>query len=191
MTINEQIIDVIAAGNKVAFDQLFLFYYKDLCRFAVTFINDWDEAEDVVQKFFIRLWERRKFLTRPDDLKAFVFRSIYNECLNEIRNRKREKEHVDSMAFLIELDRNNEYKELSTEVVQHLNRAINALPKKAKQIFVLNKIEGLTQREIADYLSVSPKTVENQIANAIKKLKVDLKPIMHLLPASFFFFQNF
>lgn len=72
--------------------------------------------------------------------------------------------------------------ENNPEIHNRLNNAIESLPEKCRQIFILNKIEGLTQKEIANYLDISTKTVENQVANAIIKLRIELKPILHLLP---------
>jgi RNA polymerase sigma-70 factor (ECF subfamily) len=169
---------------------MFLQYYEDLCRFAITFLNDGNEAEDVVQKYFMWIWENRKKTILPDNEKAFLFKSVYNACLNHLRNKNtRDRNHLNYFLEL-KLDKNESAITHTPEIQIHINKAIEKLPDKCRQIFILNKIEGLTQTEIANYLDISPKTVENQVANAIAKLRVELKPILHLLPSCFFFFLN-
>jgi len=171
----------IKNGEKEAFNTLFLRYYNDLCRFAIPFVNNGNEAEEVVQKVFIRLWENRKRLICPENEKAFLYKTVYNECLNAIRSKTtREKSYL---QYFLDIDTNASEKEINPDLQQLLNRAIEKLPAKCRQIFILNKIEGLTQKEIADFLGISTKTVENQVANAISKLRVELKPLLHLLPA--------
>lgn len=145
-------------------------------------MNDTDEAEEVVQKVFIRIWENRKSLTWPDNSKSFLFKSVYNECLNSIRNKNtREK---CKLNYILHLNSENGMDTLDNnpEIHNRLNKAIENLPRKCRQIFILNKIEGLTQTEIADYLGISTKTVENQVANAVAKLRIELRPVLHLLP---------
>lgn len=178
---NKALLYRIKNGEKKAFDTLFLHYYNDLCRFAIPFVNDGNEAEEVVQKVFIRLWENRKRLICPENEKAFLYKTVYNECLNTIRNKNtRERNYL---HYFLDLDTTSAEKEINTEFQQFINRAIEKLPAKCRRIFILNKIEGLTQKEIADYLGISVKTVENQVAIAISKLRVELKPLLHLLPA--------
>lgn len=172
----------IIKSDKKAFNKLFLSHYKELCRFAITFMNDTDESEEVVQKVFIRIWENRKTLTCPDNPKSFLFKSVYNECLNSIRNNNTRLKNKLNYVLQLKSDVEMENLDNNPEIYNRLNKAIENLPEKCRQIFILNKIERLTQQEIADYLDISNKTVENQTANAISKLRVELKPVLHLLP---------
>ncbi len=184
--IENSLFILIKGDDKKAFDQLFLKYYSDLCRFAITFLNESDEAEDVVQKIFIRLWENRNKLIIPKNEKAFLYRSVYNECLNSVRNKNtRERNYL---QYFLELDTSPSEQDPNPEIHKIVNRSINNLPVKCQEIFILNKIEGLTQKEISEYMGISAKTVENQVANAISKLRVELKPILHLLPAGLIWF---
>lgn len=164
---------------------MFRCYYKELCRFAITFVNHTDDAEDVVQKCFISLWENRKRMTTPDNEKSFLYKTVYNACLNCIRNNTSRQNNYLNYFLALNSDNNDTDKETNPEIQRKINLAIENLPAKCRQIFILNKIEGLTQSEIADYLEISPKTVENQVANAISKLRIELKPILHLLPGCF------
>lgn len=147
---------------------------------------DKDEAEEAVQKMFVRLWGNRKKLIVPDNPKAFLFRSVYNESIKLLRQKKTHQKYITNYfdQFKPELDENEDY----INFLPYLNQAIEKLPEKCRQIFILNKIEGLTQKEIAEYLGISVKTVENQIAAAFSKLREELRPFLHLLPAGLAFF---
>ncbi|MFW5756891.1 MAG: RNA polymerase sigma-70 factor [Tangfeifania sp.] len=175
----------IRTGDKKAFDGLFLLYYQKLCRFAFTFIHDTDECEEVVQRMFVRLWEKRKNLKIPENPKAFLFKSVYYESMKNLRLKNTRDKHQSKYILYSNLEQ--EETEDFSMVLPYLNAAIERLPKKCRLIFVLHKLEGLTQKEIADYLGISVKTVENQVANAILKLREELKPYLHLLPAALFF----
>jgi len=91
-----------------------------------------------------------------------------NHVSEYVRNFKLNTEESDDYSFFLSL----------------LHKALEKLPEKCRQIFILNKLEGLTQKEIAEYLEISVKTVENQIAIAVSKLREELKPFLHLLPAA-------
>lgn len=130
---------------------------------------------------FVRLWENHKKLVQPDSEKAYLYKSVYHEFLKFSRHQKtRDGYHQDYLYFYEPDDDNREHLE---EIKIYLNKAIQKLPARCKEIFILNKIEGLTQKEIAGLLDISVKTVEHQVAKAIHKLRDELKPIMHLLPA--------
>ncbi len=173
--------ELIRNGDKKAFDEMFLLYYKELCRFAIVFLHNRDDSEDVVQKLFVRLWEKRKYLTQPENTKSFLYKSIYNESLKHLKsNATREKCNL-QFALQTRMEVNNiETTDLSS-FLPHLKNAIDKLPTKCREIFVLHKIEGFTQKEISEILGISTKTIENQIAIAISKLRTELKPFLHLL----------
>ena len=179
---NSELFHQIKSGDKKAFDLLFLSYYKSLCGFAGAFLNDGDDAEEAVQKMFVRLWEKRKNLIVPDNPKAFLFKSVYFESMKMLRHKTIHSNHVSEYVRNFKL--NNEGTDDYTFVLPLLHKAIEKLPEKCRQIFILNKLEGLTQKEIAEYLEISAKTVENQIAIAVSKLREELKPYLHLLPAT-------
>lgn len=175
----------IKLGDKKAFDLLFLNYYKSLCGFANAFFYDNDDAEEAVQKMFVRLWENRKKLIIPENPKAFLFKSVYNESMKILRHKTTHSKHI--TAYFKNLHSTTEETTDYSYFLPHLHNAVEKLPEKCRQIFVLNKMEGLTQKEIAEYLEISVKTVENQIAIAVSKLRDELKPYLHLLPATFLF----
>lgn len=172
----------IRLGDKKAFDKLFLVYYGELCRFAYTFAKDFDHSEEIVQRMFVRIWENRKKLIEPENEKSYLYKAVYNEYLKHRRSENIRKQY--HLSYI--LNKNDDAGETTSyqQVLPLLNKAIDKLPEKCRQIFVLNKLEGLTQKEIAEYLNISVKTVENQVAIAVSKLREELKPYLHLLPAT-------
>jgi len=159
---------------------LFLLYYKTLCRFALTFVNDAGDSEEVVQRFFVKLWENRRKLETPDNPKAFLFKSVYFESMKLLRTNNTREKYISE--YFSQFDLNQNETEDFSSFLPYLHQAIEKLPEKCRQIFILNKLEGLTQKEIAEYLGISAKTVENQVAIALLKLRKELKPYLHLLP---------
>lgn len=182
---NTELFNRIKSDDKKAFDELFLLYYKSLCRFALTFVGNPDDSEEVVQKFFVRLWENRRKLEIPENTKAFLFKSVYFESMKLRRKNKAHEKYASEYFSQFRLDQNEA--EDYSPILPYLHKAIEKLPGKCRQIFILNKLEGLTQKEIADYLGVSVKTVENQVAIAVSKLREELRPFLHLLPSGLIF----
>lgn len=178
----EQIIN----GDKKTFDELFLLYYEELCRFALVFLHDEDESEEAVQRLFVRLWENRRSLSVPDNIRAYLFKSAYNECLKSIRTQSIRKKHLQNYSSYIKSPSEEDTPELD-QIMPYLNMAISTLPDKCRQIFILHKVEGMKQKEVASILNISVKTVENQVAIAVSKLRSELKPVMHLLPEGLLF----
>ncbi|GET22239.1 RNA polymerase sigma-70 factor [Prolixibacter denitrificans] len=172
----------IRLGDKKAFDKLFLVYYGELCRFAYTFAKDFDHSEEIVQRMFVRIWENRKKLIEPENGKSYLYKAVYNEYLKHRRSEDVRKQY--HLSYILNKNDDEEETESYQQVLPLLNKAIDMLPEKCRQIFVLNKLEGLTQKEIAEYLNISVKTVENQVAIAVSKLREELKPYLHLLPAT-------
>ena len=164
---NSELFIKIKSGDKKAFDLLFLSYYKSLCGFAGTFLSNRDEAEDAVQKMFVRLWENRKKLTIPENPKAYLFKSVYFESMKILRHKTIHANHISEYArkFRLNIEETDDY----SFFLPHLHKAVEKLPEKCRQIFILNKLEGLTQKEIAEYLEITAKTVENQIAIAVSR----------------------
>ena len=168
----------IKRGNELAFDVLFKKYYAPLCRFAVMFTKDNDNADEVVQSFFVKLWQQRKMLKINSSVKSYLYTSVRNTSLNFI------KKEITRTNYELSYDEN---KEQSKEEIKNkdfaeiYNNAVKSLPNRTKEVYTLSKYEGLTYAEIAEYLQISAKTVENNMGIAFKKLREFLMPYKHLI----------
>jgi len=168
------------AGNQKAFEMLFNFYCQRLINFTRRYVVDIQIAENIVQDVFVHLWNHRVNLDPSRLIKSYLFKAVKNEALKEIRHRDVEKRSQQKLIDLIEPDIDPE-KELTTnEMNKEIHQAINELPDKCREIFKMNRFDGLKYAEIAEILNISEKTVETQMGRALKKLRVRLKPLLPL-----------
>ena len=165
----------LKSGDTQSLKFLFDTFYPSLCHFAVQFLNDHDQSEEVVQDLFVRLWENRGQLEIKTSLKSYLFRSVRNQCLNLIQHEKVRQKHAGKIreALFSEDVSNNFF--LDGEIAAGIQAAIEEMPEKRREIFRLNREEGLKYKEIAERLDISVKTVETHMGLALKTLRDKLK----------------
>ena len=163
------LIHKINEGNKSAFDILFFKYYKPLYQFALNICKSEIIAEESVQHTFIKIWENKNFKPNDEAIKL-LFTYTKNQVIDELRKNNTRKKYEESAIKELIIDENR-FDENKQRIKAILETAINQLPKKSKEIFRLAKQEGLSTKEIAKYLKVSKKTVENQLTIAYKKMR--------------------
>ena len=161
-------LDMAGRMDNRAFEELFREYFPSLMAFSRRILGNEDDAREVVHQVFINLWEKRSEIDLTTSLKSYLFTSVNNRSLNVIRDRKKfSSEEVPERAG--EWDVSAEIE--SMELEEKIRGAIDALPEKCREIFELNRFDGLTYNEIAKQLDISVKTVENQISKALKILR--------------------
>lgn len=179
----------IIEGNQPAFEMIFKTYYKPLCHYAYSFLNDKNEAEEVVQTTFIKIWEKKNELSVQSSLKAYLYSMVRNGCLNVIKHEKVKQLHAKWHVQETERSRDLvEEKVLSNDLESKIYLAMKALPEQCRLVFQLSRFEELKYQEIADQLQISVKTVENQMGKALKIMRVQLK---EYLPLYLLFLNNF
>lgn len=176
-------------NNKSDFSRVYSIYFPKLVRFAREFVLSTEDAENIIQDIFIYLWEHQELLDTLTNLNAFLFTLVKNKCIDQLRHRKlleRKREEFKTVLdkeIQLKLYALQQFDEnaLSNEDIEIiLNNAINSLPEKCRKVFILSRMEGLKNREIAERLNISAKTVENQMTTAIRKLRVELKDYLPL-----------
>ncbi len=169
------IFEKLKNGDKKAFEIFFYTYYGYLCFFANGIIHDHIAAEEIVQDFFVKLWEKRDRIFIETSVKNYFFRSVKNLCLNHIKHNNTKAKYAQN--FLEEIENNYSEDVIFQEVdlARKIEESINSLPGKRQEIFRLSREEGLKYIEIAERLNISIKTVEAQISLAIKTLREKLK----------------
>ncbi len=163
--------------TELGFEELFRMHYKMLCNAANTILNDKDASEDVVQDVFFNFWKKKELLPIIQSVKSYLYRSTINASLNQLEKNKKTIRFSDTKlaeSLVVNAGENFNHKELQTKIEE----AINQLPPKCKVIFVLSRYEGLKYKQIADYLGISIKTVENQMGKALQMLRIRLKPFL-------------
>jgi RNA polymerase sigma-70 factor (ECF subfamily) len=180
----------LADGNPAAIEELYDFYYPRLYNFSKTFLKLEDGIDDILQEVFIKIWQNRSRIKTSSTFNAFIFTITRNLLINELRSRltnQKIKEKVGKMAIPIEYSfiEQSEFHDLKEKV----DKAINELPVRQKEIFTLSRINGYSHKEIAESLNITTKAVEFHIAKAIALLKKKLFYI-ELASVLFLFFVN-
>jgi RNA polymerase sigma-70 factor (ECF subfamily) len=186
METDNTLFQQIRQGNRHSFEQLFRSYYAPLCVFARKYIKDTDDCEEIVQGFFLKLWEKRKSIDINTSVKNYLFSSVRNRCLNQLKHQKIMQAHqAEILNTSSESDFGSNYF-MEIGLVEKIEQSIAALPPKRREIFILSREQGLKYREIADQLGISIKTVETQMGQALKEMREKLRDYKHLLITLFF-----
>ncbi|WP_405383073.1 RNA polymerase sigma factor [Maribacter sp. LLG6340-A2] len=163
----------LKSGNVKAYEQLIDLYYQQMCGYAYTLIHDHTEAEDIVQNVFVKLWEKRAKIKPELSIKSLLYKSIYNEFIDSYRKNKAvtklELKYIEVLSDYVE----NQPENLEIKI-KKVYEVIEKLPPKCKEVFLLNKKEGLSHTEISEYLQISIKAVEWHITKAFKQLRKNL-----------------
>ncbi len=163
-------------NDQDAFRQLFRHYYTGLLRFAISIVKVKEAAEEIVEDLFVAVWNKRSTITNISNLRVYLYISVKNHCLNYIRKKGEiriiDLDQLDTAYTRLTL--NPEDIMVASELLQLINKAIHELPPKCRIVFKLVKEDGLTYKEVAEVLDISPRTVENHIAVAVRKIAASL-----------------
>jgi RNA polymerase sigma-70 factor (ECF subfamily) len=161
--------------NSEQIELLFRQHYEGLGRYAFSILKDQSAAEDVIQKLFSTLWEKRESL-QIMDVKSYLYRAVHNFCLNDLKRSKHSNLHFeisDKLAIASTVYSNQDV--LQNELTQQIENAIDSLPEKCGEVFRLSRMNELSYREISEKLDISIKTVENHMGKALKLMRIELK----------------
>ncbi|MDA7501646.1 RNA polymerase sigma-70 factor [Chitinophagales bacterium] len=160
--------------EKIQFEQLFKSLFPSLCSYVQQFIADKDASQEICQQVFIRLWEKREQIDPTQNIKAYLFRAVKNKSLNYIRDHKKFRSQILDLDCLeLEFTSENDQNEID-DLKQSIEKSLQKLPSKCREVFELSKFHQLKYREIAEELDISPKTVEAHMSKALKALREDL-----------------
>ncbi|PTN08021.1 RNA polymerase sigma-70 factor [Mangrovibacterium marinum] len=171
------ILDQIAKGDLDAYRCLFDKYFADLCNFLLIYLRDKSFAEEVALEVFTVVWEKRAQLQVRSNIKAYLFTAGKNKAISIFR---RSRQHllssldVEAQASVTDVATDS-YLE-NQELRQLLDQAIESLPEQSRKIYQMAWEENMSHKEIAQQLGLSPKTVENHVGIALRKLREQLRP---------------
>ena len=177
------IIEGLKNKDKAVFDFVFGYYYTGLCAYTRRTVNDKDVAEDLVQDFFVRLWIDSSKIEITTSIKSYFFTSVKNRALNHLKHLKI-KEKFDSRAMNGSNEEYNNWELTEPELTDLIEKGMQKLPPRCREIFMLSRFEGKDNGKIAEMFGISKRTVEIQISNALKILRTALSDY---LPTIFFF----
>lgn len=172
--VESDLVRALRQGDIKAFDELYFRYADRLLSFANSYLLDEQDAEETVQEIFIKIWEKRRVLDESRNFRSYLFQSVKNSLLNRIRDRKKTCQlgdiPEDQIASSQDILENITYQEMEEKAAS----LIKGLPKVQQEIFILSKMEGLSNGEIASRLNLSKRTIEHHIYLATKYLKGEL-----------------
>jgi len=169
------------------FGEIYKKHYSELCHYAMRFLRDKADAEEIVQEIIFKLWEQRDLLDSVKSIKSYLYRSVHNRCLNFLKHEIQKEKYVDK-AWVelkkIEMDSNEDYH--SKELEDKIFAAVNELPDRCREVFNLSRYEGMKNKDISEQLGISVKAVEANITRALTTLRESLKMYLNVEMAIIF-----
>lgn len=171
------------------FEEIYLSYFSKMKRFAREYVVSEEDAENIVHDVFAELWEDKRIFGLSLNLVAYLFTAIKNKCLNHLRHQLVVHETASRLQeeYRLSLRMNLDSLELfdqrvfsGDDIEKAISRALDTLSEKCRTIFIMSKLEGKKQKEIARELAISINTVETQMGIAYKKLRAELKDYLPL-----------
>ncbi|KQM69276.1 hypothetical protein ASE74_04480 [Pedobacter sp. Leaf216] len=170
-----ELLDLLGKSDENAFREIYYRYWKVVFTNAKKKLDDFQDAEDLVNELFVSIWKRRTHMPEIQSLTNYFKGAVRNQVLKYWGMKYKAESYIleQQNKFYVQesvLQNDLEYKELELEV----NKAISSLPEKCRLVFELSRVEGLSQQQIAAKLGISLKTVEAHISKALKILKIKL-----------------
>lgn len=174
------LLKALQKGEEKAFEYIFNHYYDGLLNYAGHIVGETELANDLVQETFCKLYEGHADLNIHLSIKSYLYKSVYNSCLNELKHRKVVNNYVDREMlnfYFSEIIQTPEAELalLDEDINNALQEAIDKLPERCREIFVLSKMDEMSNKEIAEHLNISVKTVEIQMTKALSRLRMELE----------------
>lgn len=160
-------------GDVRAYETTYKELYKPLFIYALGILNSQASAEEIVQNVFMRLWEKKETIEIQTSLKAYLYKAVHNQSLNAIKHNKVVQQYEIHLSHTMthkesdSVERDAAHKQLQGR----LRKALSELPEQCRTVFQMSRFEDLKYKEIAEQLSISPKTVENHMGKALKLLR--------------------
>lgn len=166
----------IKLGDEKAFELFFHKYFINVCCYINKFFNNPQEAKEIAQDVFIKIWESKNDIDLNKTLEGYLFRTAHNLCLNKLRRLKVESKYAEiyKLVYIKHYELSAEESFLAKELNGRVVNAINKLTPRCRQIFELSRFEGKRNKEIAKLLHISIKTVETQMTKALQTIRVKL-----------------
>jgi RNA polymerase sigma-70 factor (family 1) len=166
------LVSDMQSNNRSAFEKIYNRYWSKLYLSAYHILRNKEASEDIIQEIFVSLWIKRGH-TSVDNLSNYLFTSVRFQVFKAIRDGKLRTDLLHDTDLLVS-PHNAENTLTEKEIEQRLDESIRLLPEKCREIFILSRKEQLSVKEIAARLNISPKTVENQITIALRRLRTDM-----------------
>ena len=188
-----ELIDEIVGGSEKAFSVLFFHYLPVLESFAFKFTRSDHATEEIIQNAFIRIWLNRDKLLEVENVKAYLYRYVSNECLSHVRKKMKEEQLIDRFKTQHPQNSNITLDSIHlNEINGIISASVKRLPEQRRKIYQLSRGEGKTIPEISEILNLSPNTVKNALVIALKTIRDQLRQhgITFILPLFLYFLSE-
>lgn len=173
---DNELIEKLRNGDVEAFDQVYQRYAGRLYAFSMKYLKSKEEAEELVQSVFLKVWENQKKLKKETSFKSYLFTIAYNEICNIFRRRKYQQNFLANLSFKSsEASGETEEQIDFVFIKEQVDQIIAQLPEKHRTVFLKSRKEGKSTKEISDELNLSKGTVDNYISESLKFIRTNLK----------------
>ena len=172
---------LLKSDNEAAFTTLYNRYWKKLFVVASYRVGSLEEAEEIVQDIFTALWKRRNTLVLTSDLAKYLAVSVKYRVVKVLDKHYNKRRYIDSLVISEQVDNSTEERLSFDELCEELAKYVKQLPERCQLVFRLSREDGLSQKQIAETLQISEKTVEAHLGKAFKTLRTKLGSFMALL----------
>ncbi|MFY0625943.1 MAG: RNA polymerase sigma-70 factor [Reichenbachiella sp.] len=171
--LNEQ--PLVSKDRLIEHERLFKTYYKPLLVFAIRWLHDRQDAEDVVQEVFTKIWKKGAEISETINIQSYLFGAVKNGCMNHDRHLKVMQRHQNDSKYSLPINENPHHYMMLNEIEKRIEDTLKSLPQKSKNVFILSRYEQKRNKEIADIMNISIKTVEAHMSKVLSALKRNLK----------------
>lgn len=163
----------LRSQDKVVFDFVFTYYYSGLCAFANQFVQNRDVAEDLIQDFFVHFWIECPKIEISGSLKSYFFSAVKNKTADYFKHVK-VKNHYRELILSEQAVKTESSDHAEIELMALIKKGLKKLQPRCREIFILSRLNGKSNKEISEFFKISQRTVELQISNALKILRIEL-----------------
>lgn len=171
-----ELVERLQKGDIDAFDLIYEKYSVKIYAFSLKYLRSTDEAEDLVQSVFLKLWENHKNLKKESSFKSYLFKIAYNDMCKTFRRRNYKEKFINETLY------ENFQSSSETEegidyhsILERVQQIVDKLPERQKTIFLKSRQEGKSSKDIASELGLSPGTIDNYISETLKIIKIRLQ----------------
>lgn len=174
----EKLAKMINQSDRNAFNSLFGILWEPMYIYASSLVMNDSTAKDLVQEVWIDYWQRRETI-EVQNIKSYLFKAIRYKCYNALRDMKFNKIQIE-VAHSVYIDSEVEMEADLADLSKRIDETISSLPKRCQEVFILSRVNHINNKEIAERLNISQRSVENQISFALRRLRKELSTVMAL-----------
>jgi len=179
---DEELSSLLSNGDQRAYEQFYQRYFRLLYTYAYKKLRDEEQAKDILQEFFTDLWHKRQTTVFNSSISGYFFSAVNNRIINHFSRETIKSKYIESFSsFLNGENDTTDHLVRENQLMELIEAEIQALPIKMRQVFKMSRKLHLSNREIADQLEISERTVETQVSNALYRLRTKLSVIVFLL----------